>query len=192
MRRRGLRGLTLLQTLFTLMIGGFIAATVFQMLATILISQQTAANLADASSVGRSAIDSIEDHLRNASGCGDDTKGVYGSVLDSANATSFAYYGESTNCTTVTYSLSGGNLVRTEGTTTKILVRNVTSVNFVYTVVDTSTNPDTTSTTSTPSATQLPLVNAVTITVVTNSGGISNTLTSSVRLRNLVNPDDGS
>jgi len=174
------------------MVGGLVSATVFQMLSSIMVATATTSSLADAASVGRTAIDTMADHLRNGAGCGDSTKGVYGSVLATGTATAFSYYSDSTTCATVSYSLSSGNLIRTVGTTTTILARDVTSISFTYTYADQSTNPVTLYTTTAPTTAQLPLVYAVTMVVVTNSGGLANTLQSSVRLRNITNPDDGS
>ena len=123
---RSRRGLTLLQTLFTLMVGGLISATVFQLLSSIMTAQSTTIALADAAAVGRTAIDNMADHLRNGSACADDTKGVYQSVLASGTATGFSYYSDSNTCATVTYALNSGNLVRTVGTTSTIVARWVT------------------------------------------------------------------
>lgn len=181
MRRKGY---TLLQTLLALTIGALISSIVFQQLITLLSGQQANSDVGLTAAQTRSALDTLADHVRNASSCTTTGAGTVDSVLDAATANSFTYYVDS-SCTKVRYFLTNGTLSRTDNNVTTIIVRNVSSLSLTYYKATTYNSAwTTTASPSAPTTAELPYVCGILVDVTTTSNGVSTRMTTTVRLRN--------
>jgi hypothetical protein len=175
----------LLSILFT----SFVLAIVYQNLVTLWVGMSTAANMAQSEANNRSAVDTMADHVRNAT-----VATSTGAVLSAATASSFTYYTSAAGAT-VQYALSGGNLVRTpSGGSAVTVAYGITSLTITYYLAAASTagstyayetGPLSTMTTTTaPTTAQLPSVAAMTIVASSTLKGVPTTMTTTVRLRN--------
>jgi len=193
MRRRGF---TLLQALLSIMFTGFVLAIVYQNLVTLWVGMSTAANMAQSEANNRSAVDTMADHVRNAT-----VATASSSVLSAATSSSFTYYTSAAGAT-VQYALATDpnnstlkNLVRTpsSGSATTVAY-GITSLSITYYLAAASTagstfayetGPLSTMTTTTaPTTAQLPSVAAMTIVASSTMKGVPTTMTTTVRLRN--------
>jgi len=186
MRRRGF---TLLQALLSIMFTGFVLAIVYQNLVTLWVGMSTAANMAQSEANNRSAVDTMADHVRNAT-----VATSTGAVLSAATSNSFTYYTSAAGAT-VQYSLSGGNLVRTpSGGSAVTVAYGITTLTITYYLAGASTTGSTfayetgplstMTTTTAPTSPQLPSVAAMTSVASSTMKGVPTTMTTTVRLRN--------
>jgi len=183
-KSRLVRGYSLSEVLISLLVTMLVLTVVYQELVSIYVGQMTAADTAQTAADNRAAIDTMTDHVRNASSC-NGSSGVNNSVLDSATATSFVYY-SSVACAKVTYSLSGTNLMRTVGTgTPTIAARYVSALSFTYYAAATYNTPwATTANPHAPTAAELPQVCGILVDVTTTEDKVVSHMTTTVRLRN--------
>ncbi|AIE84006.1 hypothetical protein [Fimbriimonas ginsengisoli] len=169
----------------SLLIGGLVSVIVFQQLVTLMIGQQSNSDMNASTAQTRAAIDTLADHLRGADACTNSSNGTVDSVLDAATATSLTYYYDGTACNKITYSFANGTLSRTAGGVTTSVVTLVSAVSFTYYKAASYNSPWTTTTNpNAPTAAERPFVCGVLIDITTSSSGVTNRMTTTVRMRN--------
>jgi hypothetical protein len=132
----------------------------------------------------RQALDGLSDHLRNAVRCTATSGCVTDSAISSGTGTSVTYYSSSAGAT-VTYLLTGGNLVRRVSNVDTILVRNVTALAITYYTCTTYNDTAWTVTAgSSPTSSELPKLCAVRIVLTCRQNGTTSTTESMIRFRN--------
>jgi hypothetical protein len=179
----------LVSVLMTLVIAG----ALFSVFTNTFASRDVVVGQGTAETSARTPLDDLADHLRNAqqywtTGSTQPTQVTQSSVIADATTTSVTYYASNSSTDTVEYSLSGTNLVRTEGGSSSVVMQNVSSLAFTYYRVPSGStaynNSSATKITGNPAAADLPYLNQIKIQASVSIDGYSRELVSLVRLRN--------
>ncbi len=180
------RGYTLLQVLLATVFTSYVLAIVYQNLVTLYVGMTDNANATYSIADARTAIDTMSDHLRNATMNTSTSTGVANSCLSAASANSVTYYTSSAGTSYVTYTLTGSNLTRSvTGGAAVNEAYGLTALSFTYYKAATYETPWQPCTTpSAPTAAELPYVCGIQINATTSYNGVSTQLTTTVRLRN--------
>lgn len=184
MRRAG----TLVEMLVAMLLSLFVGTTLLMLVQSTMSARTSVQDGNGAIRDTRDALDAVENALRNA-------QMVTGQgVLSAASSNSITCYTNTAGTTTTRYwldtSVTPNVFKKTVAGVTTSVLSDVTALTFTY-YVSSGTNftsvsslwTTTTSATS-PTATERANLGAVAITVTVTSGGVSRTLTTFVRLRN--------
>lgn len=178
-------GLTIIELVITLAITLMVSGALLRVFVDSTTNIAFVEGQNDAEAQARQPLDTLIDHLRNAQVY----KAADLAVIESATATSVAYYASDSATDTVRYFLDGTDLKRTEGGVTNIVMGNVQELEFTYFKANTSPPRYYTGTVPTddpnaPTAEELPLLAQINVRVVANVDGYMRQLEGFVRLRN--------
>ena len=190
-RRRFLRlrrAATLIEALIAALLSLFVGTALLMLIQSTMTAKSSVTNEGATMRDVRRSLDTLANNLRNAqmvSGTG---------VFSAASANSITCYTNTAGTATARYwldpSTTPPGFKQNVGGVTTVLLTDVQSIQFTY-YLDSGTNYtspgaswSTTSNPNAPTAGEIPNIGAVGITVTVNSGGISRTLTTIIRLRN--------
>lgn len=180
---KGRRAFTLIEALVTLIILAILLSGLFNISNTFGSAQGAVIDQGSADIDASREIDDLSDHLKNAQVC-TNPFGVMNSVIETANASSFTYYINAAG-RTVRYALAGTDLKRTDAAGTKVVMRNVSSVQCSYSKLPMYYGtPVPTAIPTQPSLAELPWLAAVKITVQVSKNGYVASYNTTIRLRN--------
>lgn len=173
---------TLIELIVTLAIILIIGVGLMQVFLSAFASQNTVASQNDAITNGRTPIDVLADHLRNAQGV--KVSSVYYPAIVAASQSDITYRTEAN--TTVRYWLSGTSLKRTDASSTKTVISGVSSLAFTYYKAGSYYTSALTTTTNShaPTSDELKYLSVVDIDCTVTSNSASQSYKTSVRLRN--------
>jgi|GEM_PF-3781161 len=174
--------MTLIEVLVALMVSLVIGGIVFQGFGVLRTGHEIGERQNYAIANGRTGIDMLADHVRNAERCTSLIGCVNNAMIaPGSNATTLTYYTASTG-SPVTYSFRGGSLYRTKGGVETRILRGLQSFSVTYLMNGAFLDQWTEA--GTPSATNAPTICGVRI----RATGFENTrqfvVETSVRLRN--------
>jgi hypothetical protein len=186
-------GFTLLELLTASVVAILVGLGLLALITATYNSHRSVVNQNYVNAVGRTPVDTLADHLRNAwmpcsgSPC---VRTSSSSVFAAASASSVTYYIDDAGSTVRYYrdgSVSPPTLVRVDGSGSSVVMSGLTSLQFTYYTPAYGYSSSTWLTTGNPNAptpAELPSIGAVQITAVVTSNGLTRPITSFVRLRN--------